>query len=201
MVPYVIEQTNRGERAYDIYSRLLKDRIIFLGTQIDDQVANVVIAQLLFLDSDDPEKDVHVYINSPGGEVHAGLGIYDTMRFIRAEVETVCVGMAASMAAILLAGGAKGKRKALPNARVMIHQPWIQGLGGKLTDVEITMKELLREKELTTRILTDASGQPFEKVAQDVERDYWMAPDEAKTYGLIDEVLSPRSITGGRSPA
>lgn len=198
MVPYVIEQTNRGERAYDIYSRLLKDRIIFLGTEIDDQVANVVIAQLLFLDSDDPEKDVHLYINSPGGSVHAGLGIYDTMRFIRAEVETVCVGMAASMGAILLAGGTKGKRKALPNSRVMIHQPWVGNLGGKLTDVEITMRELLREKELTTQILTDASGQPFEKVAQDVERDYWMAPDEAKTYGLIDEVLAPRSITGGR---
>ena len=198
MVPYVIEQTNRGERAYDIYSRLLKDRIIFLGTEIDDQVANVVIAQLLFLDSDDPEKDVHLYINSPGGSVHAGLGIFDTLRFIRAEVETVCVGMAASMGAILLAGGTKGKRKALPNSRVMIHQPWVGNLGGKLTDVEITMKELLREKELTTRILTEASGQPFEKVAQDVERDYWMAPDEAKAYGLIDEVLSPRSITGGR---
>jgi ATP-dependent Clp protease, protease subunit len=198
MVPYVIEQTNRGERAYDIYSRLLKDRIIFLGTEIDDQVANVVIAQLLFLDSDDPEKDVHLYINSPGGSVHAGLGIYDTMRFIRAEVETVCVGMAASMGAILLAGGTKGKRKALPNSRVMIHQPWVGNLGGKLTDVEITMKELLREKELTTRILTEASGQPFDKVAQDVERDYWMAPSEAKTYGLIDEVLSPRSIPGGR---
>ena len=198
MVPYVIEQTNRGERAYDIYSRLLKDRIIFLGTEIDDQVANVVIAQLLFLDSDDPEKDVHLYINSPGGSVHAGLGIYDTMRFVRAEVETVCVGMAASMGAILLAGGTKGKRKALPNSRVMIHQPWVGNLGGKLTDVEITMKELLREKELTTRILTEASGQPFDKVAQDVERDYWMAPDEAKTYGLIDEVLSPRSLPGGR---
>lgn len=198
MVPYVIEQTNRGERAYDIYSRLLKDRIIFLGTEIDDQVANVVIAQLLFLDSDDPEKDVHLYINSPGGSVHAGLGIFDTMRFIRAEVETVCVGMAASMAAILLAGGTKGKRKALPNSRVMIHQPWVGNLGGKLTDVEITMKELLREKELTTRILAEASGQPFEKVAQDVERDYWMAPEEARTYGLIDEVLTPRTLSGGR---
>lgn len=198
MVPYVIEQTNRGERAYDIYSRLLKDRIIFLGTEIDDQVANVIIAQLLFLDSDDPEKDVHLYINSPGGSVHAGLGIYDTMRFIRAEIETVCVGMAASMGAILLAGGTKGKRKALPNSRVMIHQPWVGNLGGKLTDVEITMRELLREKELTTRILTDASGQPYEKLAQDVERDYWMAPDEAKTYGLIDEVLAPRAIPGGR---
>jgi ATP-dependent Clp protease protease subunit len=198
VVPYVIEQTNRGERAYDIYSRLLKDRIIFLGTEIDDQVANVVIAQLLFLDSDDPEKDVHLYINSPGGSVHAGLGIFDTMRFIRAEVETVCVGMAASMAAILLAGGTKGKRKALPNSRVMIHQPWVGNLGGKLTDVEITMKELLREKELTTRILAEASGQPFEKVAQDVERDYWMAPEEARTYGLIDEVLTPRTLSGGR---
>jgi ATP-dependent Clp protease protease subunit len=198
MVPYVIEQTNRGERAYDIYSRLLKDRIIFLGTEIDDQVANIVIAQLLFLDSDDPEKDVHLYINSPGGSVHAGLGIFDTMRFIRSEVETVCVGMAASMAAILLAGGTKGKRKALPNSRVMIHQPWVGNLGGKLTDVEITMKELLREKELTTRILSESSGQPFDKVAQDVERDYWMAPDEAKAYGLIDEVLSPRTLSGGR---
>jgi len=198
MVPYVIEQTNRGERAYDIYSRLLKDRIIFLGTEIDDQVANIVVAQLLFLDSDDPEKDVHLYINSPGGSVHAGLGIYDTMRFIRADVETVCVGMAASMGAILLAGGTKGKRKALPNARVMIHQPWVGNLGGKLTDVEITMKELLREKELTTRILTEASGKPFEKVAQDVERDYWMAPDEAKAYGLVDEVLAPRTLPGGR---
>lgn len=198
MVPYVIEQTNRGERAYDIYSRLLKDRIIFLGTEIDDQVANVIIAQLLFLDSDDPEKDISLYINSPGGSVHAGLGIFDTMQFIRADIEAVCVGMAASMGAILLAGGAKGKRKILPNARVMIHQPWVGNLGGKLTDVEITMKELLREKELTTRILTEATGQPYEKLAQDVERDYWMSADEAKAYGLVDEVLTPRTAIGGR---
>lgn len=198
MVPYVIEQTNRGERAYDIYSRLLKDRIIFLGTEIDDQVANVIIAQLLFLDSDDPEKDISLYINSPGGSVHAGLGIFDTMQFIRADIEAVCVGMAASMGAILLAGGTKGKRKILPNARVMIHQPWVGNLGGKLTDVEITMRELLREKELTTRILTEATGQPYEKLSQDVERDYWMAADEAKAYGLVDEVLSPRTALGGR---
>jgi ATP-dependent Clp protease protease subunit len=197
LVPYVIETTNRGERAYDIYSRLLKDRIIFLGTEIDDQVANVVIAQLLFLESDDPDKDIHLYINSPGGSVHAGLGIYDTMKYIRPDVETLCVGMAASMAAILLAGGTKGKRKALPNSRIMIHQPWVGNLGGKLTDVEITMKELLREKELTTRILAEATGQPYEKVAQDVERDYWMAASEAKEYGLVDEVIAPRARPGG----
>lgn len=193
MVPYVIETTNRGERAYDIYSRLLKDRIIFLGTEIDDQVANVIIAQLLFLESDDPDKDIHLYINSPGGGVHAGLGIYDTMRYIRPDIETLCVGMAASMAAILLAGGTKGKRKTLPNSRIMIHQPWVGNLGGKLTDVEITMKELLREKALTTQLLAEATGKPFDDVAKDVERDYWMAADEAKAYGLVDDVITPRT--------
>lgn len=193
MVPYVIEQTNRGERAYDIYSRLLKDRIIFLGTEIDDQVANVVIAQLLFLEADDPDKEIQMYINSPGGSISAGLGILDTMRFVRPDVSTLCVGLAASMGAVLLAGGAKGKRYALPNARVMIHQPWMGGIGGKVTDLEITVREAVREKQRLIGILSDATGQPLEKVSQDVERDYWMSPEEALSYGLVDEVMTPRA--------
>jgi ATP-dependent Clp protease protease subunit len=193
VVPYVIEQTNRGERAYDIYSRLLKDRIIFLGTEIDDQVANVVIAQLLFLEADDPDKEIQMYINSPGGSTSAGLGILDTMRFVRPDVSTLCVGMAASMGAVLLAAGTKGKRYVLPNARVMIHQPWMGGLGGKVTDLEIAVREAVREKDRIIRILSETTGQPVEKVAQDVERDFWMSPEEAKAYGLVDEVMTPRA--------
>ncbi len=187
LVPMVVEQTNRGERAYDIYSRLLKDRIIFLGTEIDDQVANVIIAQLLFLESDDPDRDIHLYINSPGGSVDAGLGIYDTMQYIKPDVSTICVGMAASMAALLLAGGAKNKRFALPNSRIMIHQA-AGGARGKATDVEIYTKELLKSWENYTRILSKHTGQSLEKIKKDTERDYFRSPAEAKTYGLIDEV-------------
>jgi ATP-dependent Clp protease protease subunit len=192
MIPYVIEQTNRGERAYDIYSRLLKDRIIFLGTPIDDQVANVVVAQLLFLEAEDPDKEIQIYINSPGGSTDAGYGILDTMRLVRPDVSTLCVGLAASMAAVLLAGGTKGKRYALPNARIMIHQPWLGNVGGKVSDLEITVREAVRDKERLVRILADATGQPADKVSQDVEKDFWMAPEEAKAYGLVDEVMSPR---------
>jgi ATP-dependent Clp protease protease subunit len=192
LVTMVIEQTNHGERAYDIYSRLLKDRIIFLGTAIDDQVANAIIAQLLFLESDDPDKDINIYVNSPGGSTYAGLAIYDTMQHVKAKVNTLCVGMAASMGAVLLAGGT-GKRLALPNARVMIHQPWVQGgIGGQVTDIEIHARELLNTKERIARILAEHSGQPFDRVMSDTERDRWMSADEAKAYGLLDEVVHPK---------
>lgn len=199
LVPMVIEQTNRGERAYDIYSRLLKDRIIFLGTPIDDQVANVIIAQLLFLESEDPDRDIYLYINSPGGSVDAGLGIYDTMQYIKAPVATICVGMAASMAALLLAGGAKGKRHALPNSRIMIHQASGQA-GGKATDVEIYAKELLKAWETYNKILSKHTGQSLEKIKKDTEKDYFMSPEEAKAYGLVDAVFEPRESgkSGGR---
>ncbi|MGE5675934.1 MAG: ATP-dependent Clp protease proteolytic subunit [Mycobacterium leprae] len=198
LVPVVIEQTNRGERSYDIYSRLLKDRIIFLGTPIDDQVANVIIAQLLFLESDDPDKEINLYINSPGGSVSAGLGIYDAMQHIKSPVNTTVVGLAASMGAVLLAGGT-GKRFALPNARVMIHQPLIQGgLGGQVTDIEITAKELLKTKEQMAGILAKHTGQPLERVKEDTERDRWMSADEAKAYGLVDEVVHPKDKASKR---
>ena len=190
LIPMVIEQTNRGERAYDIYSRLLKERIIFIGTPIDDSVANLVVAQLLFLESDDPDKDVHIYINSPGGEIDAGLGIYDTMQYIKPDVATICVGQAASMAAILLAGGAKGKRSALPHSRIMIHQAAVHGgIGGKATDVEIYTRELLKYKEVTSRILSQHTGKSYEQIIEDTERDKFMSVEEAKEYGLIDEVM------------
>jgi len=191
-VPIVVEQTSRGERAYDIYSRLLKDRIIFIGTAIDDHVANLVVAQMLFLEVEDPDKDVHLYINSPGGEITAGLAIYDTMQYIRPEVSTICVGMAASMAAVLLAGGAKGKRFALPNSKVMIHQPW-GGVKGQATEIEIHAKEILKTRKQLNEILTRHTGQPFEKIQRDTERDFFMSPEEAKEYGIIDQVLVPRS--------
>ncbi len=191
LVPVVVEQTNRGERAYDIYSRLLKDRIIFLGTPIDDTVANLVIAQLLFLESEDPDRDVHLYINSPGGSVDAGLGIYDTMQYIKPDVSTICVGMAASMGALLLAGGAKGKRFALPNSRIMIHQP-AGGAQGKAADVQIYAKEILKMRELANRILAHHTGQPVEKIARDTDRDFFMSAEEAREYGLVDEILKPR---------
>jgi ATP-dependent Clp protease protease subunit len=191
LVPMVIEQTNRGERAYDIYSRLLKDRIIFLGTPIDDQVANLVIAQLLFLESEDPDKEINMYINSPGGSVSAGLGIYDAMQHIRCPVNTTVVGLAASMGAVLLAAGT-GKRYALPNARVMIHQPHINGVGGQVTDIEITAKELIRTKERMAEILAKHTGQPIERIKEDTERDRWLSADEAKAYGLVDDVVHPR---------
>lgn len=194
LVPNVIEQTNRGERAYDIYSRLLKDRIVFLGTPIDDQVANLIVAQLLFLESDDPDKEINMYVNSPGGSVDAGLGIYDTMQHIRPKVNTYCIGLAASMGALLLAAGT-GTRYALPNARVMIHQPHIAGHGitGQVTDIEITARELLRGKEQMAKILSKHSGQSVDRIKADTERDRWMSADEAKEYGLVDEVVHPRA--------
>lgn len=201
LVPMVVEQTNRGERSYDIYSRLLKERIIFLGSAIDDDVANLVVAQLLFLESDDPERDIHVYVNSPGGSVSAGLGIYDTMQYIKPAVSTICVGMAASMGALLLAGGAPGKRFALPNARVMIHEPWINNLGGKTTDVEIQMKELLRSREALAKILGHHTNHSVEQILEETQRDYWMTAEEARAYHLIDEVVAPRTREAGDKDA
>lgn len=191
LVPMVIEQTNRGERAYDIYSRLLKDRIIFLGTPVDDQVANVVIAQLLFLESDDPDKEINLYINSPGGSVSAGLGIYDAMQHIKCPVNTTVIGLAASMGAVLLAAGT-GKRYALPNSRIMIHQPLLSGVGGQVTDIEITAREALKTKEQMAKILAKHTGQSLERVLEDTERDRWMSAEEAKAYGLVDEVVHPK---------
>jgi ATP-dependent Clp protease, protease subunit len=190
-VPYVIEQTGKGERSYDIYSRLLKDRIIFLGSEVTDMVANVIIAQLLFLESDDPEKDIFFYINSPGGSVTAGLAIYDTMQYIAPAVSTVCVGQAASMGAFLLAAGTKGKRISLKNSRIMIHQP-LGGYSGQVTDVEIHAKEMLRLKKALNQMLSDHTGQPIDKLTHDAERDYFMSASEAKEYGLIDSVYSVR---------
>jgi len=187
-MPYVIEQTHRGERSYDIYSRLLKDRIIFIGTAIDDDVANVVTAQLLFLESEDPEKDVSIYINSPGGSVTAGLAIYDTMQYVKAPVSTICLGQAASMAAVLLSSGAKGKRYAVPNARIMIHQ-LSGGFSGQAADIEIQAREALRLKRTLDEILARHTGQPIDKISQNTDRDYFMSPQEAKDYGLIDEVI------------
>lgn len=192
LVPIVVEQTNRGERSYDIYSRLLKDRIIFIGGPIDDYVANLVIAQLLFLEAEDPEKDIHIYINSPGGVVTAGMAIYDTMQYVRPPVSTICLGQAASMGALLLAAGAHGKRFSLPYARIMIHQPHISGLQGQVTDVEIHAKELLREKEILNDIIAKHTGQPLERVALDTERDFFMSAQQAKEYGIIDEVFDAR---------
>ncbi|RKQ63267.1 ATP-dependent Clp protease protease subunit [Thermovibrio guaymasensis] len=190
-VPIVIEQTGRGERAYDIYSRLLKDRIIMLGTPIDDHVANLIVAQLLFLEAEDPEKDIYLYINSPGGVVTAGLAIYDTMQYIKPDVVTICMGQAASMGAVLLAAGAPGKRFALPHARIMIHQP-LGGFQGQATDIEIHAKEILRLKRMLNEILAKHTGKPIEKIEQDTERDYFMSAEEAKEYGLIDKVLTKR---------
>jgi len=187
-MPYVIEQTHRGERSYDIYSRLLKDRIVFIGTAIDDDVANVVTAQLLFLESEDPEKDVSIYINSPGGSVTAGLAIYDTMQYVKAPVSTICLGQAASMAAVLLSSGAKGKRYAVPNARIMIHQ-LSGGFSGQAADIEIQAREALRLKRTLDEILARHTGQPIDKISQNTDRDYFMSPQEAKDYGLIDEVI------------
>jgi ATP-dependent Clp protease protease subunit len=188
LVPMVVESTNRGERAFDIYSRLLKDRIIFIGTPIDDQVANLVIAQLLFLQSEDPEREISVYINSPGGQVTAGLAIYDTMQYIRPAVSTICIGMAYSMGAVLLAGGADGMRFALPHANILIHQPW-GGMQGQATDIQIHAKEILRTRELLNNILAKHTKQPIERVQQDTERDYFLTPEAAKSYGLIDDII------------
>ncbi len=191
----VIEQTSRGERAYDIYSRLLKDRIIFLGTPIDDNVANTIIAQLLFLEADDPDKDIYLYINSPGGVVTAGLAIYDTMNYIKSPVSTICIGQAASMGALLLSTGTKGKRFSLPNARIMIHQP-MGGFQGQATDIEIHAKEILKMKETLNRIMATHTGQPIEKIQTDTDRDFFMSGDDAKSYGLVDEVISKKAPRG-----
>lgn len=197
LIPTVIEQTNRGERAYDIYSRLLKERIIFLGGQVNDHMANLIVAQLLFLEAQDPEKDIHIYINSPGGSVTAGMAIHDTMKLIRPKVRTICVGLAASMGAFLLAAGEKGKRYALPNAKVMIHQPW-GGAQGQAVDIEIHAKELLRTRDRLNELLSEYTGKDVEVIARDTDRDYYMNPTEAKEYGLVDEILAegPASSRG-----
>ena len=192
LIPYVIEQTNRGERSYDIYSRLLKDRIIFLGGEINDDTANLAVAQMLFLEMEDPDADISLYINSPGGSVTAGMAIYDTMQYIRPQVRTVCVGMAASMGAFLLMAGAKGKRLALPNAEVMIHQP-LGGAQGQATDVAIRAEWLVKTKEKMTRMMAEMTGQDMEKLRADVERDFFMSAEEALKYGIIDEIYQPRS--------
>jgi ATP-dependent Clp protease protease subunit len=190
-VPIVSEQTNRGERSYDIYSRLLKDRIIFLSGEIDDLTANLVVAQMIFLEAEDPDKDIFMYINSPGGSVSAGMAIYDTMQYIKCDVSTICIGLAASMGAFLLASGAKGKRKALPNSEIMIHQP-LGGARGQATDIEIQAKQILKIKEKLANILAERTGKPLETLKADMERDFYMAAGEAKEYGLIDEVIPAR---------
>jgi len=189
LIPMVVEQTNRGERAYDIYSRLLRDNIIFIGTPIDDNVANLVTAQLLFLEAEDPEKDVSLYINSPGGVVTAGMAIYDTMQFIRPDVATICIGQAASVAALLLSAGTQGKRFALPNSRVLIHQPTMGGLSGQATDIDIHAREILRVRADLNAIMAKHTGQPLEKIERDVERDFWMNSQQAREYGIVDEII------------
>jgi ATP-dependent Clp protease protease subunit len=192
LVPYVIEQTGRGERGMDIYSRLLRERIIFLGTAIDDHVASLTIAQLIFLEAEDSEKDINLYINSPGGSVTAGLAIYDTMKYIKPSVATICVGMAASMGAILLAGGADGKRTSLPNSKILIHQPWIGGLQGQTSDIEIHAREMLKTRDTLYRILAEHTGKSIEQITHDCDRDYFLTAEEAKDYKLIDNILSKR---------
>lgn len=197
LVPMVVEQTGRGERAYDIYSRLLKDRIVFIGSPIDDMVSNLVIAQLLFLQAEDPDRDIYVYINSPGGVVSAGLAIYDTMQYISNDVATICMGQAASMGAILLAAGTPGKRSALPHSRVMIHQP-LGGAQGQAAMVEIYAKEILGMRDRLNQILADHTGQPFKKVSKDTDRDFWMSADDAKEYGIVDKVIRSREQAAGK---
>jgi ATP-dependent Clp protease protease subunit len=197
LVPTVIETSSRGERAYDIYSRLLKDRIVFVGGTIDDDTANIVIAQLLFLEKEDPDKDIDMYINSPGGSVTAALAIYDTMQFIKPEIATICAGFAASSASVLLTGGERGKRMALPYSKILIHQPWIGQIGGQATDIEIHARDLIATRRALASLYADRTGQPVEKIMQDLERDYHMTAQEALEYGLIDEVLK----TNGRAPA
>jgi ATP-dependent Clp protease protease subunit len=192
LVPYVIEQTSRGERSYDIYSRLLKERIIFLGEEVNETTASLIVAQLLFLEAEDPDKDIQLYINSPGGSVTAGMAIYDTMRYIKCDVSTICIGMAASMGAFLLAGGTKGKRLALPNAEIMIHQP-LGGAQGQATEIEIAAKHILKTKQKLNSILAENCGQPYEVIAADTERDNWKSADEAMEYGLIDKVIADRA--------
>ena len=191
LVPYVVEQTSRGERTYDIYSRLLKDRIIFLGEEVNDASASIVVAQLLFLEAEDPEKDIHLYINSPGGSVTAGMAIYDTMQYIKCDVETICIGMAASMGAFLLSGGTKGKRLALPNAEIMIHQP-LGGARGQATEIQIAAEHILKTRQKLNQILAENTGKSIEEIARDTERDNFMSAEEAKAYGLVDEVITRR---------
>ena len=193
LVPYVIEQTGRGERGMDIYSRLLRERIVFIGTPIDDHIASLTVAQLIFLEAEDSEKDINLYINSPGGSVTAGLAIYDTMNFIKPDVATICVGMAASMGAVLLAGGAQGKRSALPHSKIMIHQPWTQGIGGQVTDVEIHAKELIKTRDSLYNILATSTGKTLEQIAKDCDRDYFLTSEEAKGYRLIDSIIDKRT--------
>jgi len=193
LIPMVVEQTSRGERAYDIYSRLLKDNVIFLGQAIDDNVANLVIAQMLFLEAENPEKDISIYINSPGGSVTSGFAIYDTMQYVKPDIATICIGQAASMAAVLLAAGKKGKRYALPNSRVLIHQPWMQGLGGQATDIDIHAKDIMRMKKRISEILANHTGQPIDKIDKDTDRDYILGAQEAVDYGVIDNVMLKRT--------
>lgn len=195
LVPYVIEQTGRGERGMDIYSRLLRERIIFIGMPIDDHVASLTIAQLIFLEAEDSQKDIHLYINSPGGSVTAGMAIYDTMHYVKPDISTICVGMAASMGAILLAGGTAGKRSALPHSKIMIHQPWIGGLQGQTTDIEIHAKEMLKTRDALYSILAKHTGKSIEQITKDCDRDYFLTSDEAKEYKLIDNVLENRILT------
>ena len=195
LVPYVIEQTGRGERGMDIYSRLLRERIIFIGMPIDDHIASLTIAQLIFLEAEDSQKDINLYINSPGGSVTSGLAIYDTMRYIKPDISTICVGMAASMAAILLAGGTEGKRSALPHSKIMIHQPWVGGLQGQTTDIEIQAKEMLKTRDTLYQILVKHTGKSIEQITKDCDRDYFMTSEEAKAYKLIDNVLETRIPT------
>ncbi|MEQ8187939.1 MAG: ATP-dependent Clp protease proteolytic subunit [Candidatus Eremiobacterota bacterium] len=190
LVPMVVEQTPRGERSYDIYSRLLKERIIFIGSPIDDVSANLIIAQLLFLEKDDADKDIDLYINSPGGSTTSGLAIYDCMQLVKPDVSTICMGLAASAAAILLAGGTAGKRYALPYSRILIHQPWIRGLGGQATDIDIHAQEIMRTRRIMNEILAHHTGKPIDKIKHDTERDYYMSPDEAREYGIIDKIIS-----------
>lgn len=197
LIPYVIEQTSRGERSYDIYSRLLKERIIFLGEEVNDASASVIVAQMLFLESEDPEKDIHLYINSPGGVITAGMAIYDTMNYIKCDVSTVCIGMAASMGSFLLAGGAKGKRMALPNAEIMIHQP-AGGTQGQATEIEIAAKHILRTREKLNRMLAENTGRDYETICADTERDNWMSAQEALEYGIIDKVYTSRDVQGDK---
>jgi ATP-dependent Clp protease protease subunit len=192
LIPMVVEQTSRGERAYDIYSRLLKDNVIFLGQAIDDTIANLVIAQMLFLEAENPEKDISLYINSPGGSITAGFAIYDTMKYVKPDIATICIGQCASFAAVLLAAGTKGKRYALPNARVLIHQPWLQGLGGQASDIDIHAKDILRMRHRLNEILADHTGQPIERIERDTDRDYILEAKAAQEYGLVDQVISKR---------
>ena len=192
LIPMVVEQTSRGERAYDIYSRLLKDNVIFLGQAIDDNIANLVIAQMLFLEAENPEKDISLYINSPGGSITSGFAIYDTMKYVKPDIATICIGQCASFAAVLLAAGTKGKRYALPNSRVLIHQPWLQGLGGQASDIDIHAKDILRMRHRLNEILADHTGQPIERIERDTDRDYILEAKAAQEYGIVDQVISKR---------